>query len=612
MKKLRIALAGNPNVGKSTVFNTLTGMKQHTGNWSGKTVDAACADMEYEDIKLEFIDLPGAYSLDTENNEEEVTGKFLLSGDYDAVIVICDATMPERNLILVLQVLSITKKAVVCFNMMDEAEKKGMQIDTDALSCMLQVPVVPCSARDGKGLDELIIKTVLTAKKEEEEITPPTLPRVTDETVEKAHELACAVVHYASEKQTKDNKADRILTGKYTAVPAMLCLLALVLFITIFAANYPSELLSELFGFLNAKLEILLQNIKLPSFLISLICDGLVKTVAWVVAVMLPPMAIFFPMFTLLEDVGYLPRIAFNLDRWYRKSGSCGKQALTTCMGFGCNAVGVTGCRIIESGRERTIAQLTNAFVPCNGKFPTLIAITSMFIAGGELWSYGVSAVVLCGLIVAGICMSFFVSTLLSHTLLRGTQSSFILELPPYRKPQFGKVIVNSLLNRTLFVLGRALVVAAPAGLIIWLMANVHAGGASILHHASVFLDVPGKILGMDGVMLLAFILGFPANEIVLPIALMAYTNAGSLIDISNMAALKDVLITNGWSIITAVCVMLFSLMHWPCSTTCLTVWKETHSIKKTLLAMALPTLCGIVVCSLISLGYRVFAALFL
>ncbi|HPU21666.1 MAG TPA: nucleoside recognition domain-containing protein, partial [Thermoclostridium caenicola] len=327
----------------------------------------------------------------------------------------------------------------------------------------------------------------------------------------------------------------------------------------------------------------------------------------WVVSVMLPPMAIFFPLFTLLEDLGYLPRVAFNLDNFFKKACAHGKQALTMCMGFGCNAAGVVGCRIIDSPRERLVATITNNFVPCNGRFPTLIAIITMFFAGmlsGPFQSI-VSTLILTGVIILGIIMTLVISRLLSRTILKGLPSSFTLELPPYRKPQVGRIIVRSILDRTLFVLGRAVMVAAPAGLIIWAMANIHAGGMSLLSHSANFLDPFARLFGMDGYILMAFILGFPANEIVIPILIMSYMAEGSMMEFESLIQLRELLVANGWTWLTAICVMLFSLMHWPCSTTCLTIRKETQSWKWTLVSILVPTLTGLCVCFVVANGAR-------
>ena len=322
---------------------------------------------------------------------------------------------------------------------------------------------------------------------------------------------------------------------------------------------------------------------------------------------MLPPMAIFFPLFTLLEDSGFLPRIAYNLDKPFMRCRACGKQALTMAMGFGCNAAGVVGCRIIDSPRERLIAMLTNSFAPCNGRFPTLTALITMFFAGaaGGLISSLSSALLLTLFVLLGIGASFASSWLLSRTVLKGMPSSFILELPPYRRPQVGRVLLRSLLDRTIFVLGRAACIAAPAGLLIWLMANIKPDGISLLAHCASLLDPLGRVLGMDGVILTAFLLGLPANEIVLPLILMAYLSQETISEFGSLTQLKELLTANGWTWITALCTMVFSLMHWPCSTTLLTIKKESGSWKWTALAFLLPTAWGMGICFLLAAGAR-------
>lgn len=397
----------------------------------------------------------------------------------------------------------------------------------------------------------------------------------------------------------RDRKIDKVLTSKKFGIPIMLLFLGFIFWLTIVAANYPSQLLSNLFNLLKAKIIWLFDYFYAPSWVKNLFVDGVYQTLAWVVAVMLPPMAIFFPLFTFLEDLGYLPRIAFNLDKCFKKCCTSGKQALTICMGFGCNAAGVVGCRIISSPRERLIAILTNNFVPCNGRFPFLITLSTIFIGSffaKSLSSFVSTAFVLL-LILLGIWLTLVISKLLSKTLLKGFPSSFILELPPYRKPQIGKILVRSLLDRTLFVLARAVAVAAPTGLVIWIFANVTICDFSILVHIANFLEPFAKLMGFDGYILLAFILGFPANEIVLPIILMSYMSTGALVNLDDTLAIGNILVQNGWTLLTGINAMLFSLLHFPCSTTLMTIKKETNSWKWTLLAFALPTVCGIIIC---------------
>ncbi len=677
---LLVAIGGNPNVGKSTVFNALTGLRQHTGNWAGKTVSTACGECRRFGKRYILTDIPGTYSLFAHSAEEEVARDFLCFGGADAALIVCDATCLERNLNLVLQTMEITPHTAVCINLMDEAEKRKIRIDPLSLERRLGIPVTTCTARSGKGLD-----SILALLKETAERTPhPVLPRYT-EPIEKAaallepllprdsvpsarwlslrllepqenwteqfHQYIQSLpnreaVQAATEKARKllekngifpedlqdqftsclvrtsedicceailsgcscisprDKKIDSILTGRFTAIPFMLLLLALTFWLTISGANVPSEMLSQGLSSLEVQMVQWFQAMHAPPWLISLLFEGVWRVLSWVVAVMLPPMAIFFPLFTLLEDLGYLPRVAFNLDKPFCKAHACGKQALTICMGFGCNAAGVTGCRIIDSPRERLIAILTNSFVPCNGRFPALITLITIFFTGASVFSGFLSALMLTGFILLGILMTFLVSRLLSCTLLKGLPSSFTLELPPYRRPQIGKVILRSVVDRTLFVLARAVAVAAPAGLIIWLLANIETGGTSLLAQFTAFLDPLGRTLGMDGVILAAFILGFPANEIVIPIMIMAYSAAGSLTEL-NLAQLHTLLLSNGWSWVTALCTLLFFLMHWPCSTTLITIGKETHSLKWPLLAFIIPTICGMLICFLVASGAR-------
>ena len=683
-KKRVIALAGNPNVGKSTVFNQLTGLRQHTGNWPGKTVTDARGSCTHDGLEYEIVDIPGCYSLMAHSAEEEVARDFICFGQPDAVIVVCDATCLERNLNLVLQIMEASPHVVLCVNLMDEARKKHIRIDLKSLEEKLGIPVIGTVARSKKGLHEIFsgVDRVLAdhhndtkpvaypeyIEKAILEITPliedcladspiclsarwlavrlldgtddicralekQTGIRLTEQeelagalkkvrngweqqgisrescrddmvtaVVKQAEELcADTVVFEADAYDRKDRKLDWLFTSKATGFPIMFLILLGIFWITITGANYPSQMLNSALMKVEGLLVDICIHAGIPVAVYGPLLFGVYRVLAWVVSVMLPPMAIFFPLFTLLEDFGYLPRVAFNMDKCFQKCHACGKQALTMCMGFGCNAAGVVGCRIIDSPRERLIAMITNNFVPCNGRFPTLIAIITMFFIGSAkgTGSSLLSALFLALVILLGIGMTFFISWVLSRTILKGIPSSFTLELPPYRRPQVMKVIVRSIFDRTLFVLGRAIIVAAPAGLIIWILANVQSGDMTLLARFTGALDPFGRLLGMDGVILAAFILGFPANEIVIPIMVMAYMANGSLSELNNLTEMKMLLTENGWTWITAVSTMLFSLMHWPCSTTCLTLKKETQSMKWTIAAFLVPTICGIILCFL-------------
>lgn len=680
-----IALAGNPNVGKSTVFNYLTQSHQHTGNWPGKTVTNAQGYCSHEGKGYVLVDIPGCYSLMAHSAEEEVARDFICFDQPDAVVVVCDATCLERNLNLVLQVLEVTGRVVVCVNLMDEAEKKGIEVDLKRLSERLGVPVIGAAARSGRGMNELLTalsgvltetelsgergvapfymeygiklelligqlltavqnsfpdfpnprwlatrlldadESLLTSLKtalgksplecqeivnalfdvrlsmEKDGMTREMLQDGMAEAFVKQAAKVCkgVVSHKKDSYNRRDRRLDRLFTSKATGFPIMFLMLLGIFWLTMVGSNYPSQLLSTMLFWAEDRLLALFSAAHAPEWLSGFLILGVYRVLAWVVSAMLPPMAIFFPLFTLLEDFGYLPRVAFNLDRCFQKCRACGKQALTMMMGFGCNAAGVIGCRIIDSPRERLLAMITNSFVPCNGRFPTLISIISMFLVSGSLGFFATvwSSALLAFFIVLGIGMTLLVSFLLSRTLLKGVPSSFVLELPPYRRPQIGQVIWRSLLDRTIFVLGRAVVVAAPAGMLIYGMANLTFRGETLLSWCAGGLDPLGRLLGMDGVILLGFVLGFPANEIVLPVILMAYMAGGTLTEVSDLLLVKDLLVQNGWTWLTAVCTMLFSLMHWPCSTTCLTIFRESRSIKWTLLAFLLPTASGMAVC---------------
>ena len=595
MKNKTIALVGNPNVGKSTVFNALTGMKQHTGNWPGKTVTNAVGHMRYKDATFDFIDLPGAYSLDSSSPDEAVTGEYILSGQADLVLIVADATCLKRNLLLIKDILKVTDKAILCVNLMDEARKKGIQLDIEKLQKLLHIPVIATVARSKEGFPQLL-ETLYSFSPNESSGMHKKDFNINDI-------YRQCVTLSKEEPHSFDRKLDKIVTSKILGFPVMILLLLMIFWITMVGANYPSEALSSMFSLLDEKIRTLLISVNAPNILVSALMDGLYTTLTWVISVMLPPMAIFFPLFTLLEDFGYLPRVAFNLDNAFKCCGAHGKQSLTMCMGFGCNACGVMGCRIIESPRERLIAIITNNFVPCNGRFPTLIAIILIFFVSGTA-SLGTLAAgcILTGFILIGIAVTLIVSKLLSKTVLKGMPSSFVLELPPYRKPKIGSVIVRSIFDRTVFVLGRAIVIAAPFGVLIWILANIKIGNSSILNHCTEFLDPFGRVIVVDGVIVMAFILGFPANEIVVPVMLMCYMSTGVLTDYSSLTQLQDTLVGCGWTFQTALSVIILCLFHFPCGTTCLTIKKETGSLKWTTFAFLLPTVIGIGICFIINL----------
>ncbi len=603
-KEITVAFAGNPNVGKSTIFNALTGMRQHTGNWAGKTVENAMGFCKTENFTYKLVDIPGTYSLFSRSPEEEIARDFLLHEQPQAVIVVCDATCLERNLNLVLQTMKICKNVIVCVNLLDQAKRKNILVDLKKLQTLLGVKVIgTCghkkqslkpllSALDNLFLQKNIVPKETRQLKTIEEIN-------TENIVKEAEKIAKEVIITKPKSQNLDRKLDSILTSRTFGYPIMILFLGLIFWLTISGANYPSAWLSSLFKHIENWLNTFFTKCNAPDWLYGSLVLGVYRTLSWVVSVMLPPMAIFFPLFTLLEDAGFLPRIAFNLDKPFERCRACGKQALTMCMGFGCNAVGVIGCRIIDSKRERLLAILTNSFVPCNGRFPSIIAVITMFLVIGQgVFRSLYSALILTAIILLGIIMTFIITKLLSLTILKGKPSSYTLELPPYRKPQFSKVILRSIIDRTLFVLGRSVAVAAPAGLLIWIMANVNFGEQSLLRQCALFLDPFAQLLGFDGIVLLAFILGLPANEIVIPIIIMAYMNNGALCELS-VDAIREIFITNGWTLNTAISFILFSLFHWPCATTILTIKKETGSLKWTALAVTIPTVLSIVICML-------------
>lgn len=669
-----VALIGNPNVGKSTIFNAITKMNQHTGNWPGKTVENAFGEYSYNNKKYLMYDLPGTYSLISHSDEEEVARNFICFNKKDVTIVVCDAVCLERNLNLVLQICEMTDNVIVCVNLMDEAIKKKIRIDLDKLSELLNVPVIGSSARSNIGLnkllktieqttynrpykikyndvienainmiysninddininkrflsikllddDEIIINEIkkqinknifneeLNIKIKEaknylhqNDITD-LKEKITEEIINKAEEINNEIVIFENKDYTKrDRKIDKLLTNKITGIPIMIISLMFIFYLTIVFSNYPSTLLYNILFNLEDKIYNFFNILSFPNLFTEITVHGAYRVTAFVISVMLPPMIIFFPLFSLLEDSGVLPRIAFNLDKGFKRCNACGKQALTMCMSFGCNAVGITGTRIIDSKRERLIAILTNNFIPCNGRFPTIISIITMFfIVSNNKYNALISSLILTIFILIGILITFITSKILSKTLLKGMPSSFTLELPPYRRPQFFKVIFRSIKDKALKVLLRAIIVSIPAGIIIWIFTNVNIDNNSILNHFTNTLDPFGKLIGLDGTIISSFILGIPANEIVIPIALMSYLNTNLISNFDNINALKTIFIDNGWTIKTAICTILFSIMHFPCATTLLTIKKETKSIYWTFLSFIIPTITGIIICFIIS-----------
>jgi ferrous iron transport protein B len=708
-----VALAGNPNVGKSTVFNALTGLRQHTGNWPGKTVTRAEGGFAFDDARHKLIDLPGTYSLLAASTDEEIARDFILFGRPDVTIIVVDATRLERNLNLVLQVLEITDRAVVCLNLMDEAERTGLTVDPRALARELGVPVVATAARQRTGIDELtktvadvaagkvvtrprrlekpprVLQHAIVRLTERIQTAFPALPnarwvaiRLLDgdpkigETLRNGElgaldhpgfdepaattairsmsDEAEALIALASKLRWQiggdfhqalmetiyteaakiadrvvsregaparfqwGRTVDRWVTSRVVGFPIMIGLLTLVFWLTVAGANVPSSMLATLLidnG--HSWLKGISASIGIPWWIDGLLLDGVYLATAWVIAVMLPPMAIFFPLFTILEDLGYLPRVAFNLDRMFRRTGAHGKQALTMCMGFGCNAAGVVATRVIDSPRERLIAIITNNFSLCNGRWPTQILIASIFV--GALvpsWAAGfVSALTVVAVALLGVVLMFLVSWVLSKTVLRGEVSTFSLELPPYRPPRILQTVYTSIIDRTLIVLWRAVVFAVPAGALLWLISNIDVAGNSLAGHAIGALDPFAFLFGLTGVILVAYVVAIPANEIVIPTILMLTVlhfgmagvgeGAGVMFELDSAADTEAVLRAGGWTLLTAVNLMLFSLVHNPCSTTIYTIWRETRSAKWTAVASLLPVGMGFVLCFFVAQIWR-------
>lgn len=661
-----ILLSGNPNVGKTTIFNALTGLHQHTGNWTGKTVSTQIGRIK-KDKDYVIVDLPGTYSLLSMSDEEIVARDAILFDKVYKNVIVVDSCFLERNLNLVLQILEINKNVIVCLNLMDELEEKKIEINTEKLKRIFNVPIILCSGKKIIGIDELIgnfeskeiSDYTLNYGEKVEQLIEDFIPLIgldaiyginkrfialkllegdksivtsiydrycvdilskevneflRDVNFEEIRRIVSATINNECEKIAKETakyndedinkksrKIDKILTSKYFGIPISILTLLFIFYLTITLANYPSKLLEILFNLIENGLYKLSLMLRLPKFIYESLVFGIFKTMGCVISVMLPPMAIFFALFSLGEESGVLSRITFNYDKVFKCCGCHGKQALTMCMGFGCNACAVVGSRIIDSPRDKLIAILTNSFIPCNGRFPLIISIIIMFFVRGNGIFAGIKAsLILLLLIMFGILISFIVSKVLSKTLLKGIPSHFTLELPAFRKPDFLNVVKRSFIDKTLFVLGRAVKIALPAGLIIWLFANIKINNLSIISYASDFIDPFANLIGLDGIVLLAFILALPANEIVLPIILMGYLNSGLMGDSGSLNDLKSILIDNGWNTLTALSVCIFSLMHFPCATTLYTIKKEVGT-KWMVYSFFIPLIIGIIVLLLIN-----------
>lgn len=649
MKNKRACLIGNPNVGKSSIFNTLTGSLQHTGNWTGKTVSNEIGLFNYQDTSWELVDLPGTYSLMGESKEEEIASDFVLSNDYDLAIIVADSTNLERSMEIILEVMDVKKEIIVCLNLIDEANKRNIFIDSKKLASKLNVPVIETSAKEKKGFKELLETMNNYQNKESFEIKHSKkitnycnyiLPKINetknglalklllDDNFKNNYELTSenlkiikfyqkyisksdirnsyhenaknileGVINRIDEVEKREDKIwNYLFSNRFISIPLMLLLLFCILWLTIYFSNIPSSFLFSFFESLEQPLYQILSF--LPNYILDPLILGGYRTLYWVVSVMLPPMAIFFPLFSLLEDYGLLPRIAFNLDRPFAKCGSCGKQSLTMCMGLGCNAVGVTGARIMESKKMRLLSILTNVFMPCNGRFPAMICIISMFFVSNNTFLGSVySALFLAIFIVGGILLTFLVTKILSKFILKSEKPIFILELPSFRKPKILKTIYFALKEKALDVLKRAMIVSFPAGLIIYFLANITISNLSLISYLQNFFNPFGLLIGLDGAIVLAFLLGLPANEIVIPMLLLIYSGGSALIEYESLESLKLLLLANNWSFLTALNFLIISLCHFPCATTLLTIKKETNSLFYTFLAFIIPVIVGIVLC---------------
>ena len=638
MKKKRACFIGNPNVGKSSLFNFLTHKNEHTGNWTGKTVKNAYATFSYKDTLWEVVDLPGTYSLIGESKEEKIASSFVCSLDYDLAVVVLDASNLERSIVLLLEVLDVTDRVIVCLNLMDEAKAQKIDIDLIKLQKRLNIPIVITKASEGIGCarlcDEMnhfkansnIFKVVHEGKINNYlELSKPYVSHpISYLYQEKNHEnegfskvlrfyknyitreeLLKSYIHSSDslldnivkrDKQIlkkEDILWNKVLSHKFSSYLVMSLIFFFILWLTIFVSNIPSDFMFSFFS--NGENFLLSFFSFLPDFIVQPLILGGYRTFYWVISVMLPPLIIFFPLFSYLEDYGLFPRIAFNMDKPFKKCGSCGKQSLTMCMGLGCNAIGVTNTRIMEDKKMRILAILTNNFMPCNGRFPAMITMLSLFfIRDTSLFGSFLVALGLLLIIVLGIVLTFLWTKILNHFLFKKEEVMFILELPTFRRPSVWKTFSQALKEKAFPVLKRAMLVSFPLGILIYLLASWHLGNSTFLLLLVDKLNNFGHLFGLDGAIILAFILGMPANEIVIPSLLLCYTKSNALVSYTSMQSLRNILVNNGWTWLTALCFLIMMLCHYPCTTTLLSIKKESKSWSYTILAFLIPTLTGL------------------
>ena len=658
----KVVLLGNPNVGKTSIFNALTKSNEHTGNWTGKTVDFANKKYTYNKQIYNLIDLPGTYSLYSYSKEEEVTRDYIYFEKYDTILIVIDSTLLERNMNLVLETLEINKNAILCLNLIDLANKKGINIDTKKLEKELGIPVIKVCSNNKKDITRLkkVIEKNINKKsnpytlqyskeinkcirKINKEIDNKELSKLLlqnnknlNDIIYKKYNLDkekieniisnCNLylekkdINYNEERLILINNTsniiannvcnssnykipllDKIFNSKLLGIPFLLLILLIILWITIIGSNYPSSLLFNLLFKFNNYLSNFLITINTPAIIHNIIINGILKTLFWVISVMLPPMIIFFPLFAILEESGILPRIAFNTDKIFKNCNCHGKQSLTMCMGLGCNVCGVNACRIIDSKKERLIAIITNSFIPCNGRFPSLITIITMFLVTGSLVNIKVG-IILALFLILSFVITLLISKLLSKTLLKGYSSSFILEMPSFKKTRLKKIIVDTFIEKIFVILKRAILITIPTGIIIWLLSNININYINILSYITNFLDPIAKIFNIDGTILFAILLSFPANEIIIPIILMSYLNGTSLMEYESIKELKEIFVNNGWTIKTAISTLILIMFHFPCSNTLISIKKETNSIKWTIISFILPFIIGLLLCLIISI----------